>query len=45
MAKECEECKSQMRRLSSINSSNAVIETWECPECGFKKELCTGLKF
>jgi len=33
-----------MKKISSMNSSNAIIETWECQECGWKKEICTGLK-
>jgi len=42
--RECQECKKPMKKISSMNSSNAIIETWECQECGWKKEICTGLK-
>lgn len=44
MAQECKECNSQMKKVSSINSSNAIIETWECPACGHRQQICSGLK-
>jgi DNA-directed RNA polymerase subunit M/transcription elongation factor TFIIS len=45
MAQECKECQSLMKKTSSINSSNAIIETWECTSCGNKQQVCTGLTF
>ena len=40
---KCSECGSEMRRTSKINSSNSIIETWTCTDCGNTKEICTGL--
>ena len=43
MAQECKECQKHMKKISSINSSNAIMETWECPYCGNRQQICTGL--
>lgn len=43
MVLNCKECETEMKKTASINSGNANIETWTCPNCGETKQICTGL--
>lgn len=44
MALTCESCGSVMRKVSSMNSGNAIFDTWQCTECNNRKQQCTGLQ-
>lgn len=44
MALTCESCGSMMRKTASMNSGNAVFETWQCSECNHRIQKCIGLQ-
>jgi len=40
----CEKCGSSMRKVSTMNSGNAIFETWQCNKCSNRKQQCVGVQ-